>query len=1184
MYGMRAGKRAGWTAIFVAAALVFALFPGAAYGDTDPPEEMYESFEDITDPDPDDPIVYDEPYIIEELSTLREMDVKQYMMSDGTMEKVIFSEPVHYMDEEGEWAEIDNSLELALNEYDTKDHPDLATDTDDGTVTVPEFVNAANSFELRIAQEADQNNMVALEEDGLAISFSPIYDPLDYLEQWQSTGNNKSATTVPSLSAEAVEIPPGDPSAPTPDLPDDEHAFIEIERPETEITFSNERAGVDFQYVPTNSGIKENIIVREGGKSVYRYSFALSLTGLEARLNTHGAIEIADRSTGEVRYVLPAPFMHDEDGAYSSAVSFDLRPIHNLANLQEMLIPEAMRMLALEPMSLFSDFTPEEIEWILEPVSDEAAAAKADAEAAIAEAQTPHLARSSMNTMASMSQAVAFSGTAGIFGAGQADAPDPTDEPDPADEPGLESMSDDGGESDPVGSPDATDPNLIEEDDVPDTAHEDYYEDHEAEPTPWDEEEEDVNLNLPADDSRRREERGRALRRKLQEPGAPTLYIFNVTADAGWINDAERAMPVTIDPVLSVRKKNTLGSSFQTLCTHYDNEDKATVISDHSDGVMHAGVKKETITDEYGFKQKIDVYCETGLVFDAFPELSGAAISKATLRVASKRKGVTKMVAIVDERDEWGSDDERSDSQVLDFATVPEAGGIAAFSLTKLLAHGAHAGLGGWLSFKFVPYNTAKKTFTEMAVPSRTAFLTLTYRAVSGLDGRWSTHSQSIGRAGTGYVNDYAGNLTFVHSDSATPGGRMPASVEHIYNGNEVWYGAMNPLTFTGAGRGWKLNYQQTLTIPVGEADTNKYPYVWVDGDGTKHFFKRQDVSYYENGAERKVKADNGAAADEDGLGLYVVPVRSNAPNDMAKKYPLKIVDKGGNLHMYFNRAGNLGLIRDANGREDGKDPNKAKREINEIEIAYGEATGEKLYYEGSKTLSAADDVTWANVPSDHKRLKDEHWDELFWWINEYRRICNNPSEYSDYGRDFFTDEFMWMYDLVLQIERDDPFIRRDRTMHAALNRVKTNLAWLCNNPNAPRVDRLARLDRARVPFNSQSKVKAFNASIDEIDALIRQRIKSVTDGAGVSIDISYKNGRIDRISDPVLGGDVMYEYDKGGKGDLMRIKYPAEAGAKRRESLYTYNSAGYLTSATDWTGYRVEYDYEGGSVSGVSE
>lgn len=57
----------------------------------------------------------------------------------------------------------------------------------------------------------------------------------------------------------------------------------------------------------------------------------------------------------------------------------------------------------------------------------------------------------------------------------------------------------------------------------------------------------------------------------------------------------------------------------------------------------------------------------------------------------------------------------------------------------------------------------------------------ITYRNNKGLEGHWGYTKFNVGSARTAYINDYSGNLVFVHEDSSTAGDRMPVSIEHIF-------------------------------------------------------------------------------------------------------------------------------------------------------------------------------------------------------------------------------------------------------------------------------------------------------------------------------------------------------------------------------------------------------------------
>ena len=63
--------------------------------------------------------------------------------------------------------------------------------------------------------------------------------------------------------------------------------------------------------------------------------------------------------------------------------------------------------------------------------------------------------------------------------------------------------------------------------------------------------------------------------------------------------------------------------------------------------------------------------------------------------------------------------------------------------------------------------------------------LTILFVNNTGLEGYWDYTTTSIGRAGTGYVNNYTGNLVLVREDMGFSGNRMPVSISHVYNAND---------------------------------------------------------------------------------------------------------------------------------------------------------------------------------------------------------------------------------------------------------------------------------------------------------------------------------------------------------------------------------------------------------------
>ena len=186
------------------------------------------------------------------------------------------------------------------------------------------------------------------------------------------------------------------------------------------------------------------------------------------------------------------------------------------------------------------------------------------------------------------------------------------------------------------------------------------------------------------------------------------------------------------------------------------------------------------------------------------------------------------------------------------------------FRLTKEMESGAHGNC--WKKF----------SSSEYSINSRRPTLILTYRNNSGMENYWDYSTASAGRAGTGYVNQYTGNLVWIREDLGFGGNRMPVSISHVYNSCD------KDKNLFGLGYGWRTNYNQRV---YQWSRDSKY-YIWEDGDGTKHYFKY---------------SSSGTYRDEDGLELTL---KNTGSGDT--KYSIK--DKNGNAS-YFDESGRLTRI-----------------------------------------------------------------------------------------------------------------------------------------------------------------------------------------------------------------------------------------------------------------------------------
>ncbi len=216
---------------------------------------------------------------------------------------------------------------------------------------------------------------------------------------------------------------------------------------------------------------------------------------------------------------------------------------------------------------------------------------------------------------------------------------------------------------------------------------------------------------------------------------------------------------------------------------------------------------------------------------------------------------------------------------------------------------------------------SADHTTYEACIP----YLAITYVSQTGIEDKWSMHNVDFGIAGTAYVNDLTGQLTYVHSDAWTNGLRMPVSVSHIYNSN-----------FAGTyfGDGWSLS---CISYVSGNVIINGNSYcIYTDGDGTKHYFKydtADQVYYLETDPSIKIyyasspytyvmESPDGGLAYFNGSG-YLTRITDTNGNSNTIEYssvgrPSYIIDGNGNAIVFTYSNGKLTKIRSGRNNSQG--------------------------------------------------------------------------------------------------------------------------------------------------------------------------------------------------------------------------------------------------------------------------
>ena len=343
---------------------------------------------------------------------------------------------------------------------------------------------------------------------------------------------------------------------------------------------------------------------------------------------------------------------------------------------------------------------------------------------------------------------------------------------------------------------------------------------------------------------------------------------IKLTIDEDWINSTDRAFPITVDP---------------TFDTEYEwgIADSATLASGHPDtsygngGSFYIGTMYVGYEPESGFNKTRSLF-----KLNALPELSpGDVVVGAKLCAKQYASSMSIQVNAYEVNSEWEENTatwanmhDKHENEILDYevTTFGSEEIINSWDITPLVREW-YNGTSNYGIMLVSPSEDATISarvayFSSAYVGDTTVypFFEITYRNNKGLEEYWTYHQQTLMNGSVGYINDYSGNLVYQVPVMSETGSRMPISVSLVYNGytsNQHIFG----LGLAGAmGKGWQTDWNQyCFSVDQVELDDavvaslkdNGYIYVYIDGDGTVHYFK-------------ETEEDSNVLEDEDGLGM----------------------------------------------------------------------------------------------------------------------------------------------------------------------------------------------------------------------------------------------------------------------------------------------------------------------------
>lgn len=220
-----------------------------------------------------------------ELEQYRTEFTKTYLKSDGTLESVVSSNPIHFKDD-GEWIEIDSTLETAENE---KGEEILQ--------------NKKGSFNVELPTEIQNGSEIAIEKGKNKISIKLLK-----IKNSKAKKNEDKKEKAEKLTkAQRKRMTAGE--------------LFEVDNNQTSaVEYTAVYSDTNLRYDVTPNEVKESIALTKAPNKKATYSYEIIANGLTSVLNDDNSIDFFEGAKTEGAapvFSMPAPYMFDSNDEYS---------------------------------------------------------------------------------------------------------------------------------------------------------------------------------------------------------------------------------------------------------------------------------------------------------------------------------------------------------------------------------------------------------------------------------------------------------------------------------------------------------------------------------------------------------------------------------------------------------------------------------------------------------------------------------------------------------------------------------------------------------------------------------------------------------------------------------------------------------------------------------------------------
>lgn len=269
---------------------------------------------------------------------------------------------------------------------------------------------------------------------------------------------------------------------------------------------------------------------------------------------------------------------------------------------------------------------------------------------------------------------------------------------------------------------------------------------------------------------------------KLEFKEVEDGYKLKIVADKEWINSKDRTYPVVIDPIVNTSQVRT--DIFDTFVRQNDSENK------YDNQFLRVGNNYGSITRSY-LKFNIPTFDTANTITGAYMNLvlyNAPSENQINVHKVTSQYSTSASNGYVYGNLLW-SNMPSYNNRIEDYEIVSGEDKWVSFDITRIVKEWYTSGVNNGLMLKSNDESISDAIFwsSDMHDAYRDYRPVIQYNYInnSGLESYWTYHSQDVGRLGTGYINDYNGNLVFEQPLISDSGNRMPVNISLIYNSKQ---------------------------------------------------------------------------------------------------------------------------------------------------------------------------------------------------------------------------------------------------------------------------------------------------------------------------------------------------------------------------------------------------------------